>query len=162
MASLPRTFSRTASGRRQSGVAAVELAFLVVLLLLMAAGTFEFGRAFWYYNALAKATRDGARAMSMVQKDTIAATGVPAAKALVVNAANGANIDPLLVSGNVDVTCDGGPCVDGTAPAEVTVAIAGYAIEIGGIFPFFDPASYGVSSFPGVSLAPHTTMRYMN
>lgn len=148
--------------RRQSGVAAVELAFLLVLLLLMAAGTFEFGRGFWYYNALAKATRDGARAMSIAPAATISSTAVGAVQTLVVNAANGANIDPTLAAANVAVTCDGSACVDGTAPDEVRVAITGYAIDIGGIFPFFDPATYGVSSIAGVNLAPHTTMRYMN
>lgn len=146
----------------ESGVAAVELAFLIVLLLLMAAGTFEFGRGFWYYNALAKATRDGARAMSMAPKATISSVAVGAAQSLVVNAANGANVDPALVAANVDITCDGGACVDGTAPGDVSVAITGYSIDIGGIFPFFDPATYGVSSITGVNLAPHTTMRYMN
>ncbi|MFC5301305.1 TadE/TadG family type IV pilus assembly protein [Azospira restricta] len=159
---LPISIRKRSGCRRESGVAAVELAFLLVLLLLMAAGTFEFGRGFWYYNALAKATRDGARAMSMAPKATISSVAVGAAQPLVVNAANGANVDPVLVAGNVDVTCDGSACVDGTAPTNVRVAITGYSIDIGGIFPFFDPATYGVSSIAGVNLAPHTTMRYMN
>lgn len=154
---------RVKSGRRgQSGVAAVELAFLLILLMLMAAGTFEFGRAFWYYNALAKATRDGARAMSVAPKATISSVAVGATQTLVVNAANGANVDPLLVDANVDVTCDGSTCVDGTAPADVRVEITGYSIDIGGIFPFFNPSTPGVHSITGVSLAPATTMRYMN
>ncbi|MBI2307530.1 MAG: pilus assembly protein [Rhodocyclales bacterium] len=151
------------SGRcGQSGVAAVELAFLLILLMLMAAGTFEFGRAFWYYNALAKATRDGARAMSVAPKATISSVAVGATQTLVVDAANGANVDPLLITANVDVTCDGGACVDGTAPADVRVAITGYSIDIGGIFPFFNPSTAGVHSISGVSLTPHTVMRYMN
>lgn len=146
--------------RQQSGAAAVEMAFLLVLLLLMAAGTFEFGRAFWYYNALAKATRDGARAMSLAPKATIASVAVGAAKTLVVNGVNGANLQPLLAVGNVDVSCDGAACVDGTAPSDVRVGITAYSINIGGIFPFFAP-NYSVSSPGTVALAPHTTMRYM-
>lgn len=146
---------------RQKGAAAVELALLLVLLLLMAAGTFEFGRAFWYYNALAKATRDGARSLSLEPKATIGSVGVDAAKALVVDVANGANLSPALALADVDVTCDGGACADDTAPAQVRVAISGYTIDIGGMFPFFSPANYQVSSIAGVPLAPHTTMPYM-
>lgn len=147
--------------RQQSGVAAVELAFVLVLLLLMAAGTFEFGRAFWYYNALAKATRDGARAVSMVPAASIGSAAV-AAQTLVVDVANGANLHPALVVANVEVTCDGVACVDGTAPANVRVGITGYSIDIGGMFPFFNPRTYDPRTISGVSLAPHTTMRYMD
>lgn len=147
--------------RQQSGAAAVELAFVLVMLLLMAAGTFEFGRAFWYYNALAKATRDGARAVSMAPKTDIG-TVAGGVKSLVVDVANGANLNPALAAANVSVTCDDVACVDGTAPSNVRVGITGYSINIGGMFPFFDPGSYGVRNIPGVALAPHTTMRYMN
>ncbi|HET7775560.1 MAG TPA: TadE/TadG family type IV pilus assembly protein [Azospira sp.] len=152
--------SRSAKNH-QKGAAAVELAFLLVLLLLMAAGTFEFGRAFWYYNALAKATRDGARALSLEPKETIASVGVGAAKALVVSVANDANLSPALTLTDVAVTCDGGACADNTAPAEVRVDISGYTIDIGGVFPFFTPDTYKIRTFSGVPLAPHTTMPYM-
>ncbi len=155
------TGQRLSGQRRQRGVAAVELAFLLVLLLLIAAGIFEFGRAFWYYNALAKATRDGARAMSMAPAASIASTGVPDVRARVVVVANAANVRPALAGGQVEILCDGGACSDGTVPTQVRVAIAGYSINIGGIFPFFSAASYSTYSIPGVSLAPHTTMRYM-
>jgi len=42
------------------GAAVVEFAIVLTLMLLITAGIFEFGRAFEYYDALAKATRDGA------------------------------------------------------------------------------------------------------
>lgn len=153
----------------QRGVAAVELAFLVILLLMMAAGTFEFGRAFWHYNALAKATRDGSRVMSMTQREVIGSS-VANVQAMVVAAANQAKLTPPLVEANVDVACDSGggfsACVNVTgtnpSPAHVRVAITGYTIDIGGVFPFFNPATFGVSKFSDVPLAPHTTMRYMN
>lgn len=153
---------------RQRGVAAVELAFLVILLLLMAAGTFEFGRAFWHYNALAKATRDGARVMSMMQKEVLGSS-VTNVQTQVVSVANQSKLNPPLVAPNVDVACDSGSgfsaCVDvvgsGSPPVHVRVAITGYTIDIGGIFPFFNPAAFGVTKFSDVPLAPHTTMRYM-
>ena len=152
---------RQGARQRQAGVAAVELAFLLVFLLLIAAGIFEFGRSFWYYNALAKATRDGARAMSVAPAATIATVGEVSAKSLVLSAANGANLRPALLDAHVDVRCDGGACSDGTVPVDVRVAITGYTIDIGGLFPFISASNYHVVRFPGVPLAPHTTMRYM-
>lgn len=146
--------------RGQSGAVVVEFALLLTFLLLIAAGIFEFGRAFWYYDALAKATRDGARYMSMAPKATISSAGVPVARNLVVAAANAASLSPALTSGEVLVTCLPGSCSDGTAPVDVEVQISGYVIEIGGIFPFI-LNSLVATKYTGVSLAPHTTMRYM-
>jgi hypothetical protein len=40
----------------------------------------------------------------------------------------------------------------------VEVSISGYSINIGGVMPFVS----GTTSYTGVALAPHTTMRYMN
>jgi hypothetical protein len=147
------------SPSKQHGVAAVELAFVLVFMLLAAAGTFEFGRAFWYYNALAKATRDGARVMSVAPVTGIVAAG-DNARAIVVAAANGANVYPALTVDNVEITCDGSACADDAAPASVRVDIVDYTIDIGGIFPFF-ATDYSVWSATDVSLAPHATMRYM-
>ena len=39
----------------QRGAVAVEFAFVTIVILMMTAGIVEFGRAFWYYNALDKA-----------------------------------------------------------------------------------------------------------
>lgn len=49
---------------RQRGIAAVELGLLIGPLLLLTLGVTEFGRAFYQYNALAKATRDATRFLS--------------------------------------------------------------------------------------------------
>lgn len=50
---------------RQKGVAAVEFALLLTLLIPIAFGGTEFGRLFYQYNTLLKATRQAARAMSL-------------------------------------------------------------------------------------------------
>lgn len=144
--------------KTQSGVAAVEFALVVILLLIIVAGVIEFGRAFWYYNALTKATRDGARFMSDTSSATIG-NSATVAENLVVAAANAASV-PGFNSSHVDVTCDGGTCANGTAPASVRVAITGYSVTIGGWFPIFLPTG-GISSFTR-ELAPATTMRYMH
>ena len=140
------------------GAAAVEFAIVLTLMLLITAGIFEFGRAFQYYDALAKATRNGARLMSAAPKATISSVAVTNAKALVVADANAANLKPRLTAADVVVTCTPAACADGTAPQDVEVSISGYTITIGGVMPFVS----GTTSYTGVPLAPHTTMRYMN
>lgn len=51
--------------RNQRGVAAVELGFILIPLVLVAFGITEFGRAIYQYNALTKATRDATRFLSL-------------------------------------------------------------------------------------------------
>lgn len=51
--------------RRHRGVAAVELALLIIPLILLFAGVAEFGRALMQYNSLTKAVRDSARFLSI-------------------------------------------------------------------------------------------------
>jgi hypothetical protein len=101
--------------------------------------------------------------MSTVPKATISTVAVGKAKDLVVTEANAANLSPILTTGDVVVTCLDAvyapvPCADGTAPGNVEVSISGYSINIGGVMPFVS----GTTSYTGVALAPHTTMRYMN
>lgn len=144
----------------QVGGAVVEFALLLTLLITLVAGIFEFGRAFWYYDALTKATRDGARFMSVASTDTIASAGVVAAKDLIVTAARNAGI-PSFLAGNVDVVCldasfNDSVCTDGTTPGGIRVQ-ASYPMTIGQFIPFL----LGGSMRYAATLAPHTTMRYM-
>src|SRR3982750_3197442 len=46
---------------QEKGAELLEFAFVLPLLLLICLGTIEFGRAYYTYNILAKALRDGAR-----------------------------------------------------------------------------------------------------
>lgn len=148
----------------QTGAVAVEFAFVIVILLLMVAGTIGFGRAFWYADALTKATRDGARLLSTWEVSDISA-GVVAARTIAMNSANAANVSPQLVIGNVLVEClddafGSVGCADGTAPANVKVSINGFNVTLGEWFPFIGTS--GVINYGSIGLAPHTTMRYMN
>jgi Flp pilus assembly protein TadG len=150
--------------RKQDGAAAVEFAFVLVLMLLILAGMVEFGRTFWYADALTKATRDGARVMSSWPIDTINSQGIGAARSLTQGGANAANLSPPLATGNVLVQClneafNPVTCADGTAPANVRVSIDGFTVDLGAWFPFI--GSDGLISFGGIPLTPHTTMRYM-
>lgn len=175
---MKNALNRLSASRQngEKGAAAVEFAIVVIVLLLIVAGIVEFGRAFWFYDALTKATRDGARYMSTVAKENIGTAAVDVVnyppysstnfltvKSVVVNAATAARVSPTLDSGNVTVTClDSNyvvvTCQNNTAPANARVAI-NYNITLGG----FLPLSYlsGQASF-AATLAPSTTMRYMN
>lgn len=149
----------------QKGVAVVEFGLLIILLLMIVGAIIEFGRVFWYYDALTKATRDGARLMSKADKTIIASAEVNAAKDLVVAAVNAAKVSPDLTTGNVRVECLNAAysviaCVDGTAPENVRVTIINFEVVIGGLMPLF-VATGGLADYDAVTLAPHTTMRYL-
>jgi Flp pilus assembly protein TadG len=146
---------------RVHGGAVVEFALILTLLITIMAGIFEFGRAFWYYGTLTKATRDAARLMSVSARATVLSQGVPAAKAIIVNVASEAGL-PGFSTTNVDVVCldasfNNSFCVDGTAPGGVRVQIVGYTMTIGQFIPFLIGASRNYAA----TLSPHTTMRYM-
>ncbi|UUZ68155.1 pilus assembly protein [Polaromonas sp. P2-4] len=152
----------------QRGAVAVEFAFVMIVILMMTAGIVEFGRVFWYYNALDKATHDAARYISALpatdMTDSVkASAAVATAKGLVVSAVSdsdyGARINPAITTNNVSVICDSGAC-NGTKPDNVSVSITGFSISIGAWIPFVIGPSGG--KYAAVPLSPSTTMRYMN
>jgi len=150
---------RKRPSNKQSGAALVEFALVASILILLLAGTYEFGRAFAFYDALSKGTRDAARYMSVAKKASINSSSVSNAKDIVVAAANAAKV-PNFARSNVVITCldatyNDSNCVDGTAPGGVRVEISGYAVNIGQTIPLIG------KSVRVISLTPHTTMRYM-
>jgi len=88
----------------QKGVAAVELALLLIPLMILVFGISEFGRAIYQYNTIAKGTRDAVRFLSQT------APGDGAAKAAA---------RCLVVFGNRN--CAGTPLVPGLYVGQVTV-----------------------------------------
>jgi Flp pilus assembly protein TadG len=68
--------------RKQKGVAAVELALILPVLILIAFGTFQFGRSISYYNIMVKSVRDGARHLTLYAPGD--STRITEAKCLVV------------------------------------------------------------------------------
>jgi len=50
-------------------------------------------------------------------------------------------------------------CTDVTALANVRVSITGFTVNLGEWFPFI--GTDGLIPFSSITLAPHTTMRYM-
>lgn len=83
--------------RKQSGMAAVEMALLLPFLFVLAFGLTELGRAVYQYNTLAKAVRDGARHLSQYAPGD--ATRITEAKQLVLCGTTDSCADSRLVPG---------------------------------------------------------------
>ncbi|HEU4776710.1 MAG TPA: TadE/TadG family type IV pilus assembly protein, partial [Telluria sp.] len=120
-----------ASARRYGGGAIIEFALVLTLMISIVTGILEFGRAFWYYDALSKATRNAARTLGVSSPATIASVGVGAARTEVSDAAALAGVRSF-GTGNVVVTCfdstlNATACTDGTSPAAVRVSVTGYS-----------------------------------
>lgn len=100
---MTRTTSPTARRPRLRGVAAIEMALLIVPLLVLALGTTEVGRALYYYNTLLKSTRDASRWLSTQP----AGTGYAIARCLAVygnTGCTGETVVPNLTTAMVVVT----------------------------------------------------------
>lgn len=143
------------------GGAIIEFALVLALMISIVAGILEFGRAFWYYDALSKATRNAARTLAVSPPATIASSAVAAARAEVNDAASTAGVSSFSTS-NVSVVCldsafNTATCTDGTSPAAVRVSITGYSLFLGSTIPFLVGAERNYT----VNLAPGTTMPYM-
>lgn len=117
---------------RQRGVAAVELALILPLLLAILFGITEFGRAIYTYNTMAKSARAAARYLSTQAAGNTNAWAT--AKNLVVYGnplGTGAALVPGITAGMV-VICDATICAanlfQGSDPTinSVTVTITGF------------------------------------
>ena len=145
----------------QCGSLIVEFALVLTLMISLVAAIIEFGRTFWYYDALSKATRNAARTLSVSNPATIASVSVAAARDVVNQAATDAGV-PAFSTANVTVACldasmNNTACTDGLKPAGVRVSVTGYAIFLGAHIPFL----LGGSKTYTVGLLPATTMPYM-
>ena len=144
--------------RDDQGVSLIETAIIVPILLVLFAGVAEFGRYFYEYTTLAKASRLGARYLASKSVTSDVADYKAIAKNIVVfgNAAgSGSPILDGLTTENVDVEYEGGTA---GVPNTVTVSIINYAHE-----PLFDLG--GLLNNDDLSLAvnvsPSVTMRYL-
>jgi Flp pilus assembly protein TadG len=119
------------SRTHQRGLALVELAVSIFVMITITFGITEFGRAIYQYNTLAKSVRDAARFLST--RDASDAAAKDQAKCLVVHgnpACVGNPLAPGLTTAMVNI-CDALACPDhalqGSAPVInlVTVSVGG-------------------------------------
>lgn len=104
------------SSGRQRGLAMVEFAITLPLLLLLLLATAEFGRLISQYDTLTKAVRDGARyaASTASQGATGLVSITPQVQTAVAN---------LVATGNINGS--GSALLPGLVPTDVTVSDAG-------------------------------------
>jgi Flp pilus assembly protein TadG len=86
-----------ARSERERGTAIVELALVLPIMLLMAMGVLDFGRAIYVRNALANAARDGARFATIDPRNTACIQSAAAANSSLAN----------LTAANVSITRPG-------------------------------------------------------
>jgi len=118
----------------QHGVAAIEFALLLPLLLVLTFGATEFGRAIYTYNTLDKTVRDAVRHLSQHGPGEVVVQDEARCLAVFGNAdCSGAPVAPGLTVANVQL-CDSLSCADHLSVATgagvmnmVTVRIVNYA-----------------------------------
>jgi len=111
--------------QRLRGVAAVELAILLVPLVIMTFGMTELGRAFYYYNSLLKSTRDASRYLSMQSRGE----GEAQARCLAVHGeavCGGETLVPGMTTGMVQIAYETGVETGHGAIDLVRVTITGF------------------------------------
>lgn len=111
--------------REQKGQSLVEFAMVVPFLLLVLVGTIELGRAYYSYNTLSKAVREGARYVSGHAYDST--SELPNAKKMVVYGNTGGSGNPVLpnlTTGMVVITPRGGGTDMTTPPLWVKVSVS--------------------------------------
>lgn len=146
---------------KQDGVAIIELAILLVFLLLLTWGITEIGRAFWYYSAMQKATREGARYVSM--QNWSGSDPVSTCKNLVKEDANAAGVSLGLTNVACAWDTGGGWGASETRPEYITVSIVNYRMPLLWFpLPVVDPQPMVIPGTPpSIALGIQTTMPYM-
>lgn len=111
----------------QSGVALVEFALILPLLLVMTFIVTEFGRAIYQYNTLTKSVRDAARYLSIQTPDT----RIEEARNLIVYGNTTGDGTPLALGLSLANVPTPTWQEQGTAPVirTVTVEIQGYTFQ---------------------------------
>lgn len=139
--------------RGEEGTQFVELAVVLPVMLLMIGATAEFGRFFYTYSTLAKATRAGARYLAnkpigeeVANTKSLVICGDPSAGGVCA-----APVVPGLTTSMVVVTPTSG------FPNTVTVSIVGYKYQ-----PLFDLGKMTGSNLSlSVDVSPSVTMKYL-
>src|SRR5579864_4082507 len=119
---------------KQKGSVFVEFALSFLVLFSIFTGAFEFGYAFYAYNTLVNAVREGARYASLKPYDSGSSTPSGAFNTAVQNMVVYANPNPSygaapilrgLSTSNVNLTV----LTNGSAPTQMTVSISNFSLD---------------------------------
>lgn len=142
--------------RGERGIQLLEVAIVLPILLLLLAATAEFGRYFYYYSTLSKATRSAVRYLTAKPYTTASKTEALnlALCGTTTTCVANTEILPGLTTGNFSITATG---TNTFFPETVTVQVVSYNYQ-----PIFDLGSYvGGAAWASVPVSPSTTMRYL-
>lgn len=137
-----------AGQRRQRGIAAVELALSMPVLMLMLVLPLFMGRILWHYTVTQKAAHDAARYVASASAEDMhnaARAGYVTAMARRIIDAELAELTPGSTGPLVLILCNGGSCGGIAVPATVTVNIQ---MQIDDIFFPNVTNFYGFNSIP--------------
>jgi Flp pilus assembly protein TadG len=131
----------------QRGVAIVEFALVLPLMLLLTFITTEFGRAIFQYNTLAKSVRDAGRYVSIQTPGT----GMTEARNLIVYGSVATSDTPQLPGLTPEMVPDPVWATAGTGPVinTVTVRVSGYTFQ--SIFTSAFGQTFGPLTFPDIT-----------
>lgn len=118
--------SNARRARGQRGIAAVEMAIILPLLILLLTIPIFFARYFWFYTASQKAASDAARYMSTVRRAELRSPALVTHATDVARDIVSAQLSDLGLDGteSVEVFCDSGKCLgNGSIPETVRVRI---------------------------------------
>lgn len=143
----------------EKGQSLVEFAMVLPLLLMIAFGVTELGRAYYQYNTLTKAIRDGARYLS---SNAYNAGNITNAQNIAVygnTGGSGTAVLPGLTAGSITITGEAAsPSTGGTPPWDsanppdwIVVSVSGYT---------FNSLVSGIINL-NVNLSPEIRMRYV-
>jgi Flp pilus assembly protein TadG len=138
---------------RERGQSLLEFAITLPILLLLAAGTIEFGRAFYQYNTLSKAVREAARYISSKPYNSTERTNAARMAVYGNVTGTGTPVLPGLTTSNIVVTPRGGGTSQTDPPHWVSVAVTNYT------FQSMMPKITGIPT--NVVFAPGVEMRYV-
>ena len=140
----------------QRGQSLLEFAVVLPLLLLLGLGVVEFSRAYFQYNTLSKAVREGARYMSDHAYDPIEIAKAQNITVYGNREGTGSPCLPGLAVGNISITPRNPDTAEGASrtnpPRWVRVGVTGYTFQ-----PMF-PGIVPISSF---TFTPSVEMRYV-
>ena len=145
--------------RRQRGIAAVEFAVILPLLVILLTFPIFFGRLFMHYSVIQKAAHDAAMYYARIPKVEMSSQ----TRSLAAVAVAQSNIDAELAELNpgggrapvVQFRCDDGPCGD-SAPNQITVHIRLTMFD-----DYFNDFTWEAVGANGIQLNAQVTMSYL-